>query len=109
MALQIPIFETQQSYLFNDVYVKVKKIVTSSDDYEFIEYEGDNEIVKWKPAFTTQYVAYVWPDEGARQNQSHPIQHIVGEFVYDFESPENIYSQCYNHINKKYNNTGIKI
>lgn len=100
--------------IIEDVYFKIQKIQTSSEDHEYFENVNDPEHpdiaqrLSWKKVYNNSATFYVWGSEQARKNNARPIHWFSIEFPYDLNSTENIYVQAY----KKYaeiNKTTVKV
>jgi hypothetical protein len=112
MALQIKVYTLPNGDILNDVYLKIQKIISTSEDYEFLENVDESEHIKvtWLPKQKNELVAYIWADEIARRNQAAILHFLTGEFEYDMNSVYNIYEQAYQQINKiKFNNEGVNV
>ena len=104
MALQGNLELDEQIY--NDVYFKIQKIQTSSEDYEYFENVNDPEYpdiaqrLSWKKVYSNHATFYVWGSTEARKNNARPMHWFTVEFKYDIDSEKNIYVQAYEEYHK---------
>tara|TARA_Y100000389_G_C17462068_1_gene522537 strand:+ start:2746 stop:3081 length:336 start_codon:yes stop_codon:yes gene_type:complete len=82
--------------LYPGAYLKVQKIIGSSNTVESYETEPDGSQVL-KMVSEPEHMAniFVYPDEEARRNNARPLHYFGIEFDYDLDSGGNIYKVAY--------------
>lgn len=103
MALKIKEFQLPNGEIIENGYFRVQKIISANIDYEFFDKEQDEfEVMKWEVRNESTATFFIWPDETARQHRAQVIHWFTLNFVFNFESNENIYNQAYNALAKHY-------
>ena len=102
MALQVD-FELD-GIIHRDCYVRIHKVRTNYEEYEFFENVDDEEHpeiaqrLTWKMRMDNVATAYIWSDKIARENRALQLHQFSFDFDYDLDSPRNIYQQAYDAL-----------
>jgi len=82
--------------LYPDAYLKVQKIIGSSNTVEEYELQPDNtEVLKLTSVPEHMANIFVYPDEEARRNNARPVHYFGIEFDYCPITGGNIYKDAY--------------
>lgn len=98
MGLKVKQITLPDLTIIRDVYLQVKNITITQEDYEFYETvrEGDiEEIVRWVKKIEGKAFVLVFPDKEARDRQVYPMHWFYLDFEFDSETPANVFSQVY--------------
>lgn len=100
MGLIVNNFELPGGDIVDSAYLRIQNINTSNVDHEIYENipGTDDQKISWQSYIKSSATLYVWADEIARQNRTHPIHWFTIEFKYDLKDPRNIYEQAYDQI-----------
>jgi len=87
--------------LYPGAYVKVQKIVLTSNTIEkFEEQEDGSQVLKYYTTPENSAFIFVYPDQEARSNSARPIHFFGIQFDYDIDSGENIYKVAYQALKR---------
>lgn len=85
--------------LYPGAYVKVQKIVLTSNTIEkFEEQEDGSQQLKYYTTPENSAFIFVYPDQEARSNNARPIHFFGIQFEYDADSGKNVYHVAYNAL-----------
>lgn len=96
---------------FPAAYIKIIKVVTSNEEFEFFKNVDDPERpdiaqeIDWIRKIESIAIAYVWSDEGARKNRAQVIDWFEFKFEYDLDSLDNVFQQAYSKLHEIFENS----
>lgn len=105
MALKVFDYIMPDETIIPEAYVRIKNVLTESNDYEFLEPVDDSEDLKvtWVTRQECKSTVYVYADELCRKNQVSPIHWFVLDFQSDVDAKP--FESAYNILKSKYQKT----